>query len=111
MKKRGGKGKKSKRRRAEDAPEGFDDVIRRRLFMVNPDDIHKTLADTIADVLIQAAVKGDLKSVDMLGRRVGEAPDVPDDDDDDDDASDIDDEIARRILEAARGPVKSRSRN
>lgn len=90
----------------EDAPMGLDDVIRERLSMFSKDN-QRTRAEALADALIEAAIGGDLKSLDMLSRRVGKAPDAPVD------AAaadvDIDDEIARRILEAARGSVKSRT--
>ncbi|WP_165068417.1 hypothetical protein [Paludisphaera rhizosphaerae] len=87
----------------DEPPLGLDDVIRQRLTMFSTDGT-RTWAEALADALIKAAVGGDLKSLDALSRRVGSAPEsvvTP--------ILAIDDETARRILEAARGPVKARS--
>jgi len=87
---------------------GLDDVIRERLTLVGPSkagepEEKRTWAEILADKLITTAAEGDMKAFDVLGRRVGSAPEpaVP--------AADIDPDIARKILEIVREPAKSRS--
>jgi hypothetical protein len=99
--------------RAEaDPPLGLDDVIRQRMALTGKSqkedgsentEEERTWAQILADTLITTAAKGDMKAFDVLGRRVGAAPEpaVP--------AADIDPDIARKILEIVREPVKSRS--
>lgn len=85
------------------AAAGLDHRLRERLKETS-DDPARTWAERAIDALIAAAVGGDLRAWNVLSRRVGpgpasiEATGPP-----------IDDETARRVLEAVRGPVKDRS--
>jgi len=82
---------------------GLDEQIRRRLAEPS-DDPTRTWAERIADALITAAAGGDLKSCDVLFRRAGgsavEAVAA---------GPTIDDATARKVLEAARGSIKTRT--
>lgn len=100
--------KRGPRRRRPDIhedPVGLDDVIWRRLQMTGGQN-GTTKADVLADTLIDKALGGDLKVMEFLGRRVGQAPEVIDYDYDDEGEDDepedgVDDKVARRVLEAA----------
>ncbi|AMV37354.1 hypothetical protein [Planctomyces sp. SH-PL62] len=82
---------------------GLDHRLRERLKETS-DDPARTWAERAIDALIAAAVGGDLRAWNVLSRRVGTAPSSIEAT-----GPAIDDETARRVLEAVREPVKARS--
>ena len=99
--------RKPRSRRAKSASPpavGLAEILRRRLAEPSEDST-RTWGERIADALITAAAAGDLRSCDVLLRPTGAATVGPAASH----APPIDDETARRILEAARGSSKGRS--
>ncbi|WP_165243474.1 hypothetical protein [Paludisphaera soli] len=89
---------------ADDPPApGLDQRLRERLAAPS-DDPSRTWAERAAEALIAAAVRGDLRAWAVLSRRLAPAAPAAEEA-----ATPIDDETARRVLEAVRGPVKDRS--
>jgi hypothetical protein len=82
---------------------GLDQRLRERLAAPS-DDPSRTWAERAAEALVEAAVRGDLRAWAVLSRRLAPAAPAAEDA-----ATPIDDETARRVLEAVRGPVKDRS--
>lgn len=77
---------------------GLDDRLRRTLGMTS-DDPKRTWAERVAEALVAAAAKGDARSWSVLFRRAGVGAAA------DSSGMVVDDETARKILEAARGRV------
>lgn len=82
---------------------GLDDLLRG--YVLTTSDDGRTWAARIVTAMVDAAARGDARSQHEIFHRIGAAPKS----DRGAGAPTIDDETARRVLEAVRGPVKDRS--
>lgn len=81
---------------------GLDDRLREILGLTS-DDPSRTWGDRVAEALVAAAARGDARSWSVLFRRAGAGAAVGSP------GMIVDEDTARRILEAARGRVEDRS--
>lgn len=95
--------RKSNREGGDDRDHGMDRRLRDYLDRPS-DDPSRTWSERILDALVSGAVRGDIRAQHEIFRRVGTDPDAGEAGK----PSPIDDETARRVLEAVRGPIKDR---
>ena len=86
-----------------DRDQGMD--RRLRDYLARPsDDPSRTWSERVLDALVSGAVRGDVRAQHEIFQRVGSDPDSGEGGK----PLSIDDETARRVLEAVRGPIKGR---
>lgn len=94
------------RKGGDDRNHGMDRRLRDYLDRPS-DEPGRTWSERVLGALVSEAAKGDVRAQHEIFQRVGADPDLAESAK----PPAIDDETARRILEAARGPVKPRGRS
>lgn len=93
--------KRKSDREGGDRDHGMDRRLRDYLDRPS-DDPSRTWSERVLDALVSGAVRGDARAQHEIFQRVGTDPDAGEVDE----SLAIDDETARRVLEAIRGPIK-----